>query len=209
MAIGDKYRVTLVQNWKQSVPVIHNVFFYEEIVPGSPSGAEQLAVTFNFYVVPVMQDLQSDNVRYVQLLVENVVPSADNYTLSYVPATDSGAQTGDSLPPQMGWTFKLNRTTREVRNGRKTVCGITEGDNDDGVAAAGTSTRLTAMSTILAAAISPGGGNPLTYQPRIWRRFRAAQPDHVPPLASVPEAYFPIATVQYTHIGTQNSRSLY
>jgi hypothetical protein len=59
----------------------------------------------------------------------------------------------------MAASYKLNRSSTDVRNGRKSVCGLLEADvNGNGYSAAG-ATKWSAANAVFAAPISDGGNS--------------------------------------------------
>jgi len=206
MALNDIYRITLRQQWAFTAEEILNIFFYEQNLPGASEGAEPLANAFNTTLVPAIQAVQNAAIQYTQLQVENIVPSADNFTIPYTPGTDTGDRTGDALPPFVTWSFRLNRQTTASRHGQKRFAGVSEGDQNNGVASGAVVALLDNLALLLDNII--GGVPPAiaTYVPRI---FRAGRPSVTIPAKIKPavlQASFPIANAQYVSVATQNSR---
>jgi len=206
MALNDIYRVTLVQVWDSDAPIAFNVFYYKEIneIPGNNNSA-QLAAEFEANVDPLIRGIQNDIVSTIAINVENIIPSADNTYLSYTPNTRTGATGGDSLPPYASWAFRYNRNNSAVRNGQKRFWGVSESDQNDGIANGALAAALSALGVRLGLTLGVGGTTSL-YQPRI---FRAGRPVKVIPEKTIPallQADFDVASVAYTQISTQNSR---
>lgn len=206
MAINDLYRVTFIQSYGLAGPEVRNVWYYEQILPGDPEGANELLNLFNFYVVPLMEDVQNEAIRYHNLLVENIIPGFDYSSLGYTPATQGGSRTGNCLPPTDCWSFRFNRESTASRHGQKRIAGVSEADQSNGVAETGIVGALNALATGMQVNLVSAGPNTTAYEPRI---FRAGRPGYTIPEKVVPaklQADFPVGTVQYVTIGTQNSR---
>lgn len=206
MAVNDIYRVTLTQQWAFTAEIMLNIFYYQQFTPGVAEGATPLSVAFDNVVVPAVRNIQNAAIQYLQLLVENIVPSSDNATISYTPSIDTGTRPGDALPPFTTWAFRLNRSTTASRHGQKRFAGVSEGDQNNGVAVAGIVAALTAVATALDDTLGGPPPGTATYVPRI---FRAGRPEVTIPAKTIPavlQTSFSIANASYTAITTQNSR---
>jgi hypothetical protein len=183
------------QVYASAVDVL-NVYWYEQTDDDGVAG--DLAVAFQQFVEDYVCYVQSEIVGHVRLGVYNTNNPLDWYEIT--PAGVAGTRGGDCLPPFVNWQFRLNRANREVRNGQKRICGVPESDQVNGIMTGNVSVVLTNLAEAMEA---PLFLNPGDYQwtPRIVRRIPPIIPGG--PWTYLP---FPLASVQYVAITSQNSR---
>jgi len=206
MALNDIYRITCTQEFNTGGPLCLNVFYYEQITASPNDGAATLLTSFSPGVRDVIRAIQNEAIHWLQILVENIVPSADNAQEDYVSGTVAGSRPGDSLPPYAAWAFRLNRQTTASRHGQKRFVGVSEGDQADGIAEAGLTVAISNVSSVLEQTL--GGPVPAfaTYSPRI---FRAGRPSVTIPEKVIPAVIqdaFPVSSASFVSISTQNTR---
>lgn len=205
--INDIYRITFTQTYGVGGQECINVFYYKQITDGGVSeGAEALLPAFQTEIYPHIEAVQSAIIYTLSILVENVVPSADNAQQSFSPSAEPSERTGDPLPPYATYAFRLNRSTNASRHGQKRFAGVSESDQNAGLA---TGTIVPLLETLAGKLDDVIGGPPpdtATYQPVIYRVGRPGKtiPQKIIP-ALIP-ASFAISTGQYVGISTQNSR---
>lgn len=206
MAINDIYRLTLRTTFGTGGQLCLNVWHYLQVAPSVVSGSEELAVAAIDHLGTPIRDICSGQIVFLDFTAENIVPSADNFTAEFVAPDNEGTRGSDVLPPFVAWSFRMNRQTSESRHGQKRFVGVAETDQDDGVAVAGIVTNLTAVASALESNIVPGGGSPASFEPRIFREGRpeVTIPEKVIP--AVVQASYPISSVNYVRIGSQNTR---
>jgi hypothetical protein len=108
----------------------------------------------------------------------------------------SGTTSGDCLPPFVAWDFTLLRSGARERNGYKRIAGVPESSQANGNPTSGARANLDVAAASMA-------GN-ITLATDEWipviRRKRIGKVIQNPP------KYYDISTVQFSRIGSQNSR---
>lgn len=107
-----------------------------------------------------------------------------------------GLDGGETLPPYACWSFLYRRTYRTTFNGHKRFAGIVEANQANGVAVPTALTNLNSLANDLNTPLTIGG---VTYTPAIVSRILNGT------LRTTPLVN-PVNGVQYTGIGTQNTR---
>jgi len=207
MSLNDIYRITCTQIFTPSSQVCLNVFYYKQVTAGALEGAAALLDEFDGSLVrDKIRAIQNENVNWLQILVENIVPSSDNAQADYALGAVAGNRSGEALPPYAAWAFRLNRQTNESRHGQKRFVGVSEGDQVDGVAEAALTTDLTAVATALESTLGGPPPGAATFQPVIFRQGKPSVtiPEKIVP--AVIQSDFPISTAQYVSVSTQNTR---
>lgn len=206
MALNDIYRVIHTQEYGAGGPRLLNVYYYEQTLPGDPEGAEELATLFDFYVKAQVKAIQNQIIRNVTIEVQNVIAGPDYFQLVLDPTTDIGLRTGESLPPYATWAFRLARTTTASRNGQKRYSGVSEGDQNNGIAVGAMAPIFDQLEAVLDAPLPSAAPNTTQYTPRI---FRPAAPAKTIPAKTIPaklQAVFPMGEASYVALTTQNTR---
>lgn len=207
MAINDLYRITLIQTYGPDGPECRNVFYYKQITPGGVSeGADALLPAFQTGLYPDIDAIQNVIIETRQIRVENVIAGFDNAVATFGVGTEVGQRTGACLPPQDCWSFRLLRLSTAVRHGRKNFAGVSEGDQDNGVAVGSVIPLLNACATSLDKILGGPVPDTATFQPRIFRAQRDAKTIPAKTIPALAQADFDVADAQYQRIGTQNSR---
>lgn len=193
MAVGDIYKATLKSLLKAQE--CENVFYFAvDTDPGSTSSATVVGGLVRDTFVPLLTAVQSDQLQYTEVQVQNIMQIGDFTTLA---VTDTGAVSGDVMPTYVAFGFSYNRGLRLGNNGRKAFAGVPESSVVDGVVTdSGVLAALGDLASELGATHVLTG---VTYRPII---YRIPDPDHVNGTA------FPVGSVTYKRITTQNSRKV-
>lgn len=170
-----------------------NVFWYEGAAGGV---ATDVANAFIADVLPDIRNVQTDDVVYDRIVVEELNDVADFAEVSIV---SSGAIVGTALPAFIALGFRLNRTTRLTRHGQKRFAGIAESDIENESVVGTTNTNIPALETALAQVISLAGGD---YQPVIMERVL----NEVTQVYEISGNTNNVASAQFTGVTTQNTR---
>jgi len=197
MNIGDIYEIRDIQvlNGNFANPIL-NVYHYFTAVGDATQDASDVEVDFAGVVSPTLYAIQSQFMQHVTHEVINLQNPTDFVSIGFVPPAGQGTQAGEYLPPANCWSFIYQRSTTVVRNGWKRICGIVEGAQVNGFAAAGQLGVLNAAAAAMASTLTVGAA---VLQPIILRKI---------PSGGGGTTYFPfqISGVQYRAIGTQNTR---
>jgi hypothetical protein len=115
------YKVTLEQTYRGIT--CYNTYFYLNTL-GMDDEQETCAQAFDEDVLTNQALAQHTSVVYDAIRVENVTGDLADYVR--VPSTSVGELVGTPLNSFTAAGIRLNRTTKETRNGQKRVCGQTE-----------------------------------------------------------------------------------
>jgi hypothetical protein len=168
-----------------------NVFYYGDTnVAISLNG---IAIAFRDDVATPISGIMNQNASFTSIGVEQV-RGGNGFT--QIGISVQGTNGGDCLPPYASWDFTLVRAGVGERNGYKRIAGVGEGNQTNGVANTGI---VTALDTAAAAMLSllVVGDDGLT---PVIRRTRVNKFPQNPPI------YYTMSDVNYSKIGTQNSR---
>lgn len=175
-----------------------NVFWYKSEVTTT---ASVVAAQFDSEVLlPILSILSSD-ANMISTYCYNLVTLSDFDTNTHT--TLNGDRTGLSMPVFVGWYFQYVRTTRETSHGRKTFAGIDETDVSDGEATLTIAPTLAAVATALASPFIIGAF--AACDPCIAKTEEYTNPDNGK-IYRRPVELFPINSVVYRRVSTQNSR---
>lgn len=191
MAVGDLYQLKAVQLNTPDTQEHMNVYHYLQTA-GAASDADDLALNWAIDVMPGLLAIQSNRITYVRIEVENLNSPTDFYTAA-LSTSNVGTRTGEMLPQFVNWAFRLNRATTLVRHGQKRIMGVAEGDQSNGIEAAGIVAALNNAAAALGGVVADAIGG--VWTPRIARIAPPAAPSS-----------FPIQNAQYVRISTQNTR---
>lgn len=132
MASGDIYLLSQFQSWSGEQNRVLNTYFYRQ---QSPEGdAADVIAAFQDSILPELLGIQTNNVRTTRFECFNLFNVTDFSNFAYAPsATDNtGLYVDQALPAHDAVTYRLVRTTREIRNGYKRFAGIPETANTSG-----------------------------------------------------------------------------
>lgn len=168
-----------------------NVFYY-----GSDTFADTLAdliTAFRNVVVTTLPPVTSVNAYYAEVEATMVKGGNQFDSQSFFTAGSAG---GDTLPPYAAWDFTLVRGGAGERNGYKRLMGVPESLQAGGFASAGAIANL----GIVAAAMGQILVGVTDQWSPVIKRERVARVVQNPP------KWYSISSIQYSRIGTQNSR---
>ena len=146
------YKVTLHQEF--SAQAVQNVFFYEHTL-ASDDEQEECATAFDEDLLPALKLIQSVDISYVTIRAANVTGTLADFIKE--PATLTGVLTGSALNSFTAASIRLNRTTKETRNGQKRFAGMTEENAFGQNWTASYSALLDTFAIVLASQISTVG----------------------------------------------------
>lgn len=196
--MGDKFQIKL-HGYVGSVPTL-NIFGYEET--GAGGSCHDLSDIFDTNVVTNVALIMAGGSGFSSIEVINLDNPADFFT--GVPVAGGGSVSSEILPPQDSYAYEYVRGTRASHNGQKRFAGVPEAYQSDGSVIGGYIARVQALAGYLSAALT--GASAATYTPRIMRYvYPVPNPSHLPPISVVA---FPISTVIYKGLSTQNTRKL-
>jgi len=173
-----------------------NVYYYKQVL-GSGGTAADLKAAYQGYMYPVLQAVQSVGLAHVAIAVRNLDDPTD-FVIELVFPQVLGTVTGDSMPPFVAWAFRMNRTQLNVRNGWKRIGGVPEAGQNGGIPIAGYTPLLDDVAVTMGANLVSAG---VTFEPRIMRKTVTPGPPKITTYTD-----FPMGTVQFTSISTQNTR---
>jgi len=194
MASGNRYQLTL--NGTLLGEPCANVFYYK--ASGGAAIASDLTAAWDTAVRTDWTAVTSVEYTFVNLVAINMDNLAD-FAFDPYPGSITGGVSGECLPRANAWTFQYVRATRASRHGWKRVGGVPESQQNNGVATAGAVTLLNTLATTLFTNLTAVG---TTFTPVIFRYYSVP----FDPLNPVVLDDFPVASVDYRYIGTQNSR---
>lgn len=203
MEQGDIIRITDVQTLDGYTKPILNVYYYQVVSLTAevqlPVYAQELAVSFLNEVLEYVRGLQVSALKHVGISFLNMSNQAEigDYTFE---EPYPGLLTGDYVPSNVTYSFRLQRYDRLVRNGRKSISGV-----PDAVITAGRTLNPTYSGPVSDASLAlgrffnvEGETTDATLNPIIVRI--PANP------GVVPTVWSPIVRALFRGFGTQNSR---
>ena len=151
---NELYKITLQGTYFDQTWV--NVFWYYNFAGVGNETLAQVASGFDDNIIDAMAAAQNEDVLYKTIRVSHV-----NGTLADVNITPSqvnGDIVNTPMAPFLAASIRLNRTTKETRNGWKRIVGLTE-ENTGATSFSGAfTTLLTALGTAILDPISAGTG---------------------------------------------------
>lgn len=188
------YRL-IVHGTYPGVDQILNVFYY--VGDGVDISANDLLAAFNTGILPTWTAAVSVDYFITHMEAYALDDAADFGSLSV--GTD-GDRTGEALPGFVSWTFRLNRTVRTVRNGRKAFVGVSEGDiGAQGAPTTAQIARLTAFSNVLGLVLD-GATSGDTYSPAVLHTIINGVPQ------TPPGTLLGVSSVDFVRVSSQNTR---
>ncbi len=115
------YQVILEQDYRGQT--VLNSFFFEENL-GSDDEQELCAQAFDEDLLIALAPIQHTSVVYISIRAKNVTGDLADFVRT--PTTSAGTLVGLPLSSFIAAGIRLNRTTKETRNGQKRFCGATE-----------------------------------------------------------------------------------
>lgn len=196
MAVGDKMVLTVIGQNLQNTQQIVNVFAYTntttagscaDLITAWQSEIQDnyLGVLSNFYLLTQINAINLDN------------------TLDFatVAAALNGTRSGQVMPSFVCWEFMYVRADRAAHNGRKSIGVVSEDDVTNGTVTPSFAATVNGLATAMGAILTTGGSAP-EFTPAIWRR---AGNYGTPPVA-YPDTFYPVASVVYRRVSSQNTR---
>lgn len=196
MNVGDVLRITLVSLYG-SVNA-RNVFYY---LVTSLTGAVTLNEVADDWFNSFDESLKAvtnEGITFSAVEMLNFTNGIDFDTLALTG--ELGGVAGEILPPYAAWGFRYNRASAMSRHGYKRFIGVSESQQQAGVATAGAQTLLGNLAAVLDNTVVIGGasGN-ANIEPRIMSFWLGKQLRETP-------VDFPVASVSYVGLTTQNTR---
>lgn len=146
------YKVILEQTF--SAQVIINTFWFEHTL-GDDDDQELCATAFDEDLVAVIAGITNPSLSYVAIRAQNVTGDLADFVLT--PTVTAGTLAGLAMNSFTAAGIRLNRTTKETRNGQKRFCGMSEEFALSQVWTAGFITNLEFLAGKLADQISTVG----------------------------------------------------
>lgn len=168
-----------------------NRFFYHSTSFTDP--ISDLIDEFDANVVAYLTSFMNQNAAFLQIQAQTV---QNGSSFGSKNISEVGAGTGDCLPPFVSWDFTLVRGGALERNGYKRIAGVGEGAQVNGIPTSGILAVINAGVGALFGDLATTGD---TWSPVI-RRTRVNKVPVIPP------QYFSVSSVQFSKIGSQNSR---
>ena len=192
MAVGDVYQIKDKQLVFSQEAL--NVYYYQALDDGLD--AESVATAFSNQIVSQVILIQTSTVSHIGIEVINLNDPLDFFEETFSIPTP-GTIPSDPMPSYVSWTFKFNRSSRIIRNGRKAIAGVAES------ATSGNNPTATALVELEDTADAMGAdlvvGTLGSCQPVIYGL-------PTPPPSSLPLRVVPVASVAFSHLSTQNTR---
>jgi hypothetical protein len=191
----------LTYNYDYGVPC-KNVFFYRKTTAHAANDAENLCRAFNGTMMGPITGIQNTIVVPNELEAINLTDLTDYFVLETTATNGSVASTSPA-PTFTAYNIRLNRSTRQGRNGYKRFAGVAE----ELVSFSSTTISgalIGAMPALVAAiqsSISFGGA---TFVPRIPYRQLTTLPDGTQKY--ILTDLLDISTAEFRGLTTQNTR---
>ncbi len=186
------YQILLEQNYRGQQ--VLNSFFYEHTL-GQDDEQNLAALAFDETIMDEIVKIQNLTNNYVVIRAKNVTGSLADAVL--VPSQADGDVIGEAVNTFTAAGYRLNRTTKETRNGQKRFSGMVEENMETQAWSAAFKIILDAFALILAGQITTVGA---VFDPVIARELVTPVGDWLAnPVSSVTANNF---------ITTQNSRKV-
>jgi hypothetical protein len=193
MAIGDVWQYVVRGSVLQQLQVW--VFHYKTLVANLPDLDDCIAA-LDEAIPGSIQAVLTNDVDITHSALKQVTGGTNYFEHDLSPA-GGGEVVADTMPPAVCWTFRYARTQLGRRHGYKRFSGVPETWVDDGKAASNIIVNLQNLAAILETNVDVN--ETPTFQPVILHRMINGQ-EVTPPVAQE------IGGVQFSHVGTQNSR---
>lgn len=156
------YRIVLEQTYRGQI--VLNTFFYTNSL-GNDDEQELAAQAFDEDVLPTIATVQHETVFYTSIRAQNVTGALADFVLT--PTATEGDIVGTPMASFIAAAIRLNRTTKETRNGQKRFCGQTEELTDTQTWETSYVTLLETLGTVLTEQMITVGG---IFDPQIARQ---------------------------------------
>lgn len=152
MAIGDLYRI--VWHTTLNAKEIQNRWYYQQT--DGNGNVFNLQLEFTSHVLNTLLAQLNDSLVNVRLDIENIHDTTDFATF---PLTGNGAQVGDALPSHDAFNVTLLRGDKAFGQGRKSLAGVSEADQNNGVIDPARFLDLSNAFDVMDDVLNDGGGN--------------------------------------------------
>jgi hypothetical protein len=203
VAQGDILQFIDVQKMVGYTNEILNVYNFEvvSITAETPLQVygEDLQQAFNANIIGVVKTIQSSALTHVRLEIKNLTFQQEEYVHEWSTAIP-GSRPGDYVPSNLTYSFRLQRYSKLLRNGRKSISGVPDDAIETGrvLSAAYTSTVSTVAAAIGSFWPVEGSVTDATLNPLIVR---------IPANPGVaPTVYTPVTQAAFIGFGTMNTR---
>lgn len=115
------YKIILEQTY--SAQTLLNVFWFVNSL-GSDDEQDKAAEAFDETILPILKAAQATSLTYTSIRAVNVTGDLADFVLT--PTTLAGTSVGDPVNTFTAAGIRLNRTTKETRNGQKRFAGMVE-----------------------------------------------------------------------------------
>lgn len=149
---GGLLKVRLLQNYVGQN--LENVYYYWNQANSEPASFVALGADFNLKIVDTIALLQDTGLIFQSVVMSTVLGTLPDLPIS--PTTATGALTGEDTTSFLAFAFRLNRTTKETRNGSKRYAGLTETNVIGNFVTPAFETLMDTFTTQLALAIDSG-----------------------------------------------------
>jgi len=198
VAIGDLYQ--LIDRQEFASQTVLNVYYYRLVSSGgSAPFANDLALAFFETLIPAIIDVQVEGLHHNALEVSCPDDPSDFITLTIVAPDGVGTAGTDGLPPFVAGAIRLNRASRELRNGQKRLAGPPESAQTNGTVTGTYTTSMNVIAALMAGSLTETGHSSV-FVPRIVRKQRT------PPYAIT--ADIGISSAEFTKLSSQNTRKI-
>lgn len=133
-----------------------NVFWYYNVGGSGTDSLINVADEFNDNVIPSFALAVNTDTLINEIRVDHVNGTLADYVRG--PSITVGAVVGTAMPPFLAASIRLNRTTKETRNGWKRVIGLIEENVGALSFGGGYVTLLGALGTAIEDKLDMGGG---------------------------------------------------
>lgn len=133
MAVGDIFQATLQGVYETTLQDTNNVFFYRQETANTSIQTDSVSLAAAFYdnmlssvsAETPLVNIMSAECSYRRLYVINLFEPTDFYDWTFTDPID-GAVGGEFASNLLAWSFRSNRTRRDIRRGFKRFPGVAE-----------------------------------------------------------------------------------
>lgn len=191
MATGDDYEI--ITKFTYLGQLCYNRYYYRQISVGEEPALDDIVNAWLLQVYPHIQAVTLEDSVLTQIDIINLSNPLEFDTIN--PLNADGDLVGSTMPSYVSWTFRLDRSTREFRPGRKSFQGVGEGSTIGNEPTAGILPDLTVLADSLAEfLVTPIAG--ATLRPKLLRTATG--------VGVIADAN--VTGASFTALSTQNSR---
>lgn len=125
---GDMLELTMQTSYQGSASKFLNVFHYQHFSGGPmllDGAMDRILEAFEAKIVAPLQEITVTAYWFEKITVQNLENPDEFASVDFADNTTGGVGT-DPLPSWNTWSFILNRSTRQTRNGQKRFSGVPE-----------------------------------------------------------------------------------